>query len=863
MAFPPEEDLVRFLRLVAARRRLHRILNGALIVLAFTSTLVILASLASLASEHAVFYAALKLTLLVLSLAALARFVLIPGIRGETPGELLLHVASFDGSLGESLQSAVELSQQKKRNMVGSSELREAYIESVARRVSSISPSSVVSFGDLRRRAGAACLALVLALASLGAAREGFPRYLLSARLLLPPPSEMLQLANIEITYRYPAYTGMGEKRVSGANGDVRALPGTEVLLSFVPLGRVESPRLVLPQGIEVDMERDGDRLRGGFALLTEGEYYVTDNGGRVRTRGFRVDLDEDRAPSVRVLSPSTDGVIEAEGESMRLEYEGEDDFGIGRVEVFYEFEQGGRRVVHTLSPGGRRFRDAYTLPLPAPEGGVVEVGVTVYDNDTVTGPKSRTATVKVRLKDARTIHGNVMELARSLLERTLDVLADDIESRPKEGKARGGQQGIKSKLRELESSLSALLDVMRGDELSQYGLFASLARVHSRLSGLLEERRLAGEAPAPAVLDGIVTREINELEEAALLLNSMIERDAFAESMRAAESMKDAARSLSELLAATREGASEGTKEELMGKIRELAKRLEALMSRLASLSGSLPPEHINPDSVDTLDLEGTLAELLKEIEEGNMDGASRLAERLEKELADVTASLASGLKSLARSSLSGEMERLSRALSGIKRLEEEQSRLLERAQEEKNSMLEQSSVERYMSYKDRLNGLSGRQDEIGEKTRRLASEFEGLPQSELPSPGGIGEKLNDAALFMERASRDLSIFEISRGISNAKEALGALGEARAEAEELMKEFELGAAGGGSPVPFFIGRRGESWGPRDTDTSFVAIPKEDDAGRAFKEALEEQMKGASPPGYEELNRKYYERIVK
>ncbi|MEM4408710.1 MAG: hypothetical protein QXI19_08195, partial [Candidatus Caldarchaeum sp.] len=125
------------------------------------------------------------------------------------------------------------------------------------------------------------------------------------------------------------------------------------------------------------------------------------------------------------------------------------------------------------------------------------------------------------------------------------------------------------------------------------------------------------------------------------------------------------------------------------------------------------------------------------------------------------------------------------------------------------------------------------------------------------------IGGKLEDAALFMERASRDLSIFEVSRGISNAEEALSALRDARTKAEELMEEYQLSASGGGSPVPFFIGRVGEAIGTRKIDTSFVAIPKESDAGRAFKQALEEQMRSGSPQGYEELNRKYYERIVK
>ncbi|MEM4408637.1 MAG: DUF4175 family protein, partial [Candidatus Caldarchaeum sp.] len=740
MALSPEETLYRFVGLVAKRIRVHRMLTGALTLLPSVFALASLASLASLVSDHTAFYLVLKLTFFALILVALARFVIIPVIKGVPLRELLSHVASFDGSLGESLLSALDLAQQKRgeRGVVGSSELCEAYIESVAHRLSAISPASVVGVGDLRRRIGVASLACVIALASLGVAREGFWGYLLSARLLPASHSEMLQLANIEITYKYPAYTGMGEERIKGAQGDVRALRGTEVLLSFVPLSRVAAPRLVLPQGIGVDMKRNGDRLMGSFPILSEGEYYVTDGEGGVRTRDFRVDVDEDRTPSASIISPSSDGVVEVEGDALRLEYEVEDDFGIGRIELFYELEQGGRRVVRTLSPVGRRFQDAYTVQLPA-LGDEGVVGVTVYDNDTLSGPKSSTATVRIRLKDARTVHEEVMELARTLLERTLDVLAANIESIPSDGRFGGNQQGITAKLRELEWLFASLIDRMRGDELSQYSIFASLSRVHFRIKGLIEERSIAGPNPAPAVLEGIVTREINELEDAALLLNSMIDRDAMAESIRVAEAMSETARSLAELLTALRDGASDGVREDALGKLRELARQLESLLSRLASLSGTLPPEHINPDSINSVNLEGMLSEIVSEIEKGNVDEAIKLAERLEKELASITASLATGLKSLAHASLSGEMERLARALSEIKKLEEAQSRLVERAQEEKSSMLERSSGERYTTYKKRLEGLSSRQDEIGEETRRLAGEIEGFPQSEFPSPGGI----------------------------------------------------------------------------------------------------------------------------
>ncbi len=53
--------------------------------------------------------------------------------------------------------------------------------------------------------------------------------------------------------------------------------------------------------------------------------------------------------------------------------------------------------------------------------------------------------------------------------------------------------------------------------------------------------------------------------------------------------------------------------------------------------------------------------------------------------------------------------------------------------------------------------------------------------------------------------------------------------------------------------------------GSQGINTQFVEIPKVDESiiGKEYKQRILEAMKGGSPEGYIELNKKYYDRIIK
>jgi hypothetical protein len=159
---------------------------------------------------------------------------------------------------------------------------------------------------------------------------------------------------------------------------------------------------------------------------------------------------------------------------------------------------------------------------------------------------------------------------------------------------------------------------------------------------------------------------------------------------------------------------------------------------------------------------------------------------------------------------------------------------------------------------------GIAERQEEIQNETGDLSQEAAELSK-ELPISPEISELLNEAGGYMGKASERIRGQEISKAISNENEAIESLKQARKQAQQMMQQFRMSAQGQGMPTPMALGQKKMSGGVQGVDTRYVEIPTADESeiGKDFKERILEAMKGGSPEGYGELNKKYYDRIIK
>jgi len=160
--------------------------------------------------------------------------------------------------------------------------------------------------------------------------------------------------------------------------------------------------------------------------------------------------------------------------------------------------------------------------------------------------------------------------------------------------------------------------------------------------------------------------------------------------------------------------------------------------------------------------------------------------------------------------------------------------------------------------------SGIAERQDEIQKETGELSEEAKELGK-QLPISPEISELLGEAEGLMGKASERVREQEISKAISNEAEAIKSLQQAKAKAQQMMQQFSLSARGQGMSTPMALGQQQMSGGGQGVDTRYVEIPKTDESqvGKDLKERIMEAMKGGSPEGYGELNKKYYDRIIK
>jgi len=167
-----------------------------------------------------------------------------------------------------------------------------------------------------------------------------------------------------------------------------------------------------------------------------------------------------------------------------------------------------------------------------------------------------------------------------------------------------------------------------------------------------------------------------------------------------------------------------------------------------------------------------------------------------------------------------------------------------------------------------DKMHSLSKKQDEIEGGASQLSKNLKGFSREDLFLDPGVQEKVDEARRFMKGASRNLRGREISKAISNEEESLRALKEAKEKMEDLLEKYGASAQGRGIPVPFVIGGRSigsQTGGIAGVDTSHVEIPSAEEfkGSEKLKEELTRALEEGSPEGYDELNKKYYEKIVR
>ncbi|GJM15919.1 MAG: hypothetical protein DHS20C13_12460 [Thermodesulfobacteriota bacterium] len=325
------------------------------------------------------------------------------------------------------------------------------------------------------------------------------------------------------------------------------------------------------------------------------------------------------------------------------------------------------------------------------------------------------------------------------------------------------------------------------------------------------------------------------------------------------------------------------------MSKLNELVSRLDNIEREESSLKDNT--DELKKSLLENPNLQG---ENLREFIEKEMKKAERLTQNLKKARAKVskksplesssegayliekmiekTQQLSNWLKAMDFNEAVKNARSIQESTQGLSEMSNLNFGNLGKASEEIDSASKlaneiRNDLERFGAQKGnqgQFAQMAERQDEIQGQTGDLNEELSELGSGFFVAPG-LGEKLGEAENFMGNASQDLRGRQISKAISNQEEALKALRDAKQQAQDMLQQMRMSAKGNGSSAPMMLGQRQSGQSPQGTDKRYVEIPQIDESqvGKEYKQRILEAMKGGSPEGYIELNKKYYDRIIK
>ncbi|MCE9670605.1 DUF4175 domain-containing protein [Myxococcus stipitatus] len=552
--------------------------------------------------------------------------------------------------------AAVELMREEGSPARGSEELADAFLGQMDTRVRTVDVRAVVDDRPLRRSALASGGALVLLVGLMalfgGKWSAGLKRVLEAAR----SPQARAQVepitGDIELTYRYPAYTGLAQRTVPGTNGEVSAPAGTEVVLKTRSDRPVERAELVMEGQQPVPLRVDGNRdLQGSFVARQSGHYHFVFYGRRDQVLAVGPDIpltvEADKAPQVTLLTPAAELEVDP-GQKVTLKYEATDDYGLSGLALVFRAPGAQQDTrVPLRREDGRRSRDTYTWDLGGLKldpGDRITYFIEGQDNDAVEGPKKGVSRTQVlRIYSASEHLRAALEKVELLWGRMVDHLADRLEgperARQKDAQAIAAAGSVDTTGQQLMSDMRALAQELSRERDVPSELVSALSNISeslgSHINGTADYRRLylrtqrarGDDWGVGNRLSAAVTEEIGELEKDILYLESLLDRQKLEAIQELAKQLSNERRELSRLVEQFKANPDEAARQAVMEQIQQLKQRIQELMQRMAEMRKSIRDEHLNAEALAEMmkdqDMQSALDEVEKLMREGKTDEA------------------------------------------------------------------------------------------------------------------------------------------------------------------------------------------------------------------------------------------------
>ncbi|MCB7130033.1 MAG: hypothetical protein J3T61_10905, partial [Candidatus Brocadiales bacterium] len=322
------------------------------------------------------------------------------------------------------------------------------------------------------------------------------PRYVPSVLLRATAPV----IGDITLTYRYPAYTGLKPRTITGSSGDIRILKGSEVEIVARSNQPVDSASILINESTRVPMTVETPHtIKGSLIVLEDGNYsFETLPAGRRsahKSKSHRIIALADDYPRITILSPAQ-GKVVGERDVIDLEYEAMDDFGLKEIRLVVgegPGAEGARRDLKVIKEPKTRFRDSCKWDLSMysfTPGKKVPYFLEAVDNDAVSEPKvARSETRYIEVYSTQKKHEELISLQDKLLKEMTLLLADKLVNRPDAMTARDEllmqQEVLSGRTINLLVLFEKILTDMEEDTMANYAVYYSLENMRNTIAQL------------------------------------------------------------------------------------------------------------------------------------------------------------------------------------------------------------------------------------------------------------------------------------------------------------------------------------------------------------------------------------------
>ena len=776
-----------------------------------------------------------------LTVALLWRFVLRPLRRlgGDARVARLL-----EGALPETtgLRSAVAFHREAGRH---GAELAAAHVARVAQGVVRLDPKPAIPTRGLRRASLAlgGVLALHAALLALwptvftpGYRRlAGLDRPLANLTGKTPAGVATLITGDVSLTYRYPGYTHLPPRTVTGTGGDITALKGTEVEIRTVADRDVKRAALVRGKTV-LPLKVTGARSLSGKLVVDRGGTYhfrFLDPQGATVAEGapHAITVRPDGYPHVQlsVVGHDEDQIEVRDQDHLNLSWHASDDFGLTELALVYRIQGAKEKRVVLHHPDDRprdEGRTAWDLtPLHLGPGDRVAFFLEALDDDAVSGPKKGVSKTRyLKVFSAAEHHRKLMAEVDKLWEGMITALADHLATPFAVGpdEPEGTVRPKLSAARKLEAGLGTLVDHMDAtlgklgqDRLTPRPLLDALMNIRAGVHHVDDRsasalryfaRRLRVRGMADAAFTALVRRSesesVGELEKDVLYLEDLLDQQKMADLMAMAQEIKQHRRRLSDLIDQLKKHPDEATRAQIGEEISRIKARIGELMQKMAQLARSINDEHLNAQALAQLtknkNLLGDLDDVQKLLNEGKLDEALKRLAQMGTQLDQMLDSWQKQQKGFGGQKYRELAAQMMRFSDDLQRVKHQQQRLLDASAKLKQTY--QKALEHKL--KDKLDDLVKKLSAEADDAR---GQLQGIPQAAFDEPfarfdadlkDSAVARLKDVAMLLKARDFQEARTMAEKALQQSRNLQGSLSERAMEMRGL-----LGAKASGGPA--------------------------------------------------------------